>query len=81
MLTDQGVADRLRNMNNSYTLVYLDVEEYERVRGTAVAPEIYCTAVEGYWVIIVPEIVYELEYRGLLTDEERLSIYIERKLN
>jgi hypothetical protein len=58
---------------------YLDVTEYERVRLTGQEPETWCTAVEGYWVQVIPAIVYELEFRGLLSLEEEMSVYIERK--
>jgi len=56
--------------------VYLDVAEYERIRLTNQVPETWCTDVSGYWVQIVPAIVYELEYRGLLDSEEEMSTYI-----
>lgn len=56
--------------------VYLDVTEYERIRNTANEPETWCSAVEGYWVQIVPAIVYELEYRGLMDADESMSTYI-----
>lgn len=56
--------------------VYLDVTEYEKIRLSPNTPESWCIAVEGYWVQIVPAIVYELEYRGLLTPDEMMSTYI-----
>jgi hypothetical protein len=62
-------------------LVYLDVEEYERIRLTKEEPETWCTSVEGYWVQTVPEIVYELEFRGLISSEEEFSVYIEREID
>jgi hypothetical protein len=55
---------------------YLDVAEYERIRNTDEKPESWCIAVEGYWVQVVPAIVYELEYRGLLDDDETMSTYV-----
>jgi hypothetical protein len=57
--------------------VYLDVAEYERTVSLGSEPEVWCTHVEGYWVQIVPAIVYELEYRGLMTEDEAMSIYIK----
>ena len=56
--------------------VFLDVEEYERIKNSNQNPETYCTKIEGYWIIAVPAIVYELEFKGLLTDEEKMSTYI-----
>jgi len=67
-------------MKDSSTVVYLDVKEYERIRLTNQSLETWCTEVEGYWVIIIPEIVYELEFRGLLSLEEEMSVYIERRI-
>lgn len=60
--------------------MYLDIAEYEKTKATGNEPETWCTEVSGYWVQIVPAIVYELEYRGLMTDDEAMSVYIERKL-
>jgi hypothetical protein len=64
---------------NGTPSVYLDVAEYEKIRFTDKVPESWCIDVEGYWVQIVPAIVYELEYRGLMTDEETMSLYISRQ--
>lgn len=61
--------------------VYLDVTEYERMLATGDEPRTWCTEVSGYWVQIVPAIVYELEYRGLMTQDEAMSIYIEINLD
>lgn len=78
-LTDWVSSDRLLAMEGTQS-VYLDIAEYERTVAQGSEPETWCTHVEGYWVQVVPAIVYELEYRGLLTAEETLSVYIERKL-
>jgi len=67
--------DKLRAMKDRPS-VYLDIAEYERIRYTNTRPETWCSAVEGYWVQIVPAIVYELEYRGLMTSEEIMSTYV-----
>jgi hypothetical protein len=65
----------LRGMDEA-PFVYLDVDEYERIRNTSNKPESVCLEVHGYWVQKIPAIVYELEYRGLLTDDEKMSVYI-----
>jgi hypothetical protein len=70
------LSDKLPGMESTQS-VYLDVAEYERTVALGSEPETWCTHVEGYWVQIVPAIVYELEYRGLLTQEEMLSVYIQ----
>lgn len=74
-----GCSDSLPAMESTPS-VYLDVTEYERILATGDEPQTWCTQVSGYWVQIVPAIVYRLEYRGLMTDEEAMSVYIERKL-
>lgn len=69
----------LRGMDEE-PFVYLDVDEYERIRNTKI-PETWCSDVQGYWVHIIPAIVYELEYRGLMTPDERMSTYILTELD
>lgn len=71
----KACPDKLRAMKDRPS-VYLDVAEYERIRLTNTRPETWCSAVEGYWVQVVPAIVYELEYRGLMTNEEIMSTYV-----
>lgn len=60
--------------------MYLDVAEYERIRNSGSIPETWCTTVTGFWVQIVPAIVYELEYRNMISDDEKMSLYIEVNL-
>jgi hypothetical protein len=63
-------------MKPGQPFVYLDPDEYDRIVQFDVEPETWCTSIEGYWVHAVPSVVYELEYRGLISDEERMSTYI-----
>lgn len=65
----------LRGMDGE-PFVYLDVDEYERIRNTSNKPESVCLSVYGYWVQKIPALVYELEYRGLMSDDEVMSTYI-----
>lgn len=75
-LTSNGLPVRLRNMKQGRPFVYLDVDEYDRIKKDNCYPEIWCTSIEGYWVQAVPPIVYELEFKGLMTLEERMSTYV-----
>lgn len=61
---------------NSNTSVFIDIAEYERIRDSGLEPITWCTDVQGYWVIKIPGLVYELEYRNLITEDEAMSIYI-----
>jgi hypothetical protein len=63
-------------MKQGTPFVYLDPDEYDRIVEHDVEPETWCTHVSGYWVQAVPSVVYELEYRGLMSPEERMSTYV-----
>jgi hypothetical protein len=75
-LTPNGSPDKLRNMKQGEPFVYLDPDEYDRMMQDNSNPVTWCTSIEGYWVQAVKPIVYDLEYRGLMDTEERMSTYI-----
>jgi hypothetical protein len=60
-------------MKQGSPYVYLDPDEYDRIVEHDLGPDTWCTEVSGY---LVQAVVYELEYRGLMTDEEMMSTYI-----